>query len=130
MSTGIAFQHAEHRRAKVGDVLVIALDDDRNVILYPLGGSPNLCTVYLEVGDEFGLDDIPSYLINTYRLDGLDMGKCVSDNHVWFMDHPRCGEVPLQEFAGWYTPVKLTVTRIVGTDHIGMLESSNTHSVE
>lgn len=117
MHAGVVYHQAEFRRGKIGDVLIVAFDDDRNIILYPQGGSPNLTTVFLEEGDEFSIDNIPSHLINQYRLDGLDMARCVGKDLVWFIDHPNCPEVSLHEFAGWYKPVTLTVTHLAGADY-------------
>lgn len=117
MHAGVVFHQAGYRRAQIGESLIVAFDDDKNILLYPKGGSPNICTVFLEEGDEFSLNDIPSHLINQYQLDGLDMAKLVGADRVCFIDHPNCHDVPLSEFAGWYKPVTLTITRLSAVDH-------------
>lgn len=110
MTEGAAVVQTGCRRAKIGETLIVALNAEKSVVLYPEDILSDNCTVCLSEGDEFSLNNIPMYLINLYHLDGLDLAKYVGNNKISFIDHPKCKDVPLHDFAGWCHPVLLTVT--------------------
>jgi hypothetical protein len=102
------------QRAVVGETLQVFCDNFGNVILYPFGGLPSACPVYLVDGDRVSIGNISTDLGRQYHLGKQEFAEIIAIDRVIFDRNTCIGKVKLSRLKGvTITPTQLAANRLL-----------------